>query len=76
MEKPYREAGGPTEGIVNLEANRGANPGVLRAVSSVCTLETANSALWRGYYLKYIILYCCNLELLLQLYRVLEYSST
>ena len=54
MEKPYREAGGPTEGMVNMvnmEANRGANPRGLRAVSSVFILETAKSALWRGYYL-------------------------
>ena len=51
MEKPYREAGGPAEGMVNMEANRGASPRGLRAVSPVCTLETPKSALWRRYYL-------------------------
>ena len=52
MEKPYREAGGPTEGMVNMEANRGASPRGFRAVSPVCTLETPKSALWQMYYLK------------------------
>ena len=47
--KPYREADGPTEGMVNMEANRGASPRGLRAVSPVYTLEAAKSALWRGY---------------------------
>ena len=54
MEKPYREAGGPTEGMVNMEANRGASPRGFRAVSPVCTLETPKSALWQTYYLNSI----------------------
>ena len=39
---------------MNMEAERGAGPRGLRAVSYVCTLKSAMSAMWRPYYLKYL----------------------